>query len=86
MAITHAYTHLSALTRTHVSVSSDDKHISETNKHYCYRYDGEWADDRRSGRGVQSYVDAKAGGQVVERFDGDWLDGKMHGAGRYEYI
>ena len=43
-------------------------------------------DDRRSGRGVQSYVDAKAGGQVVERFDGDWLDGKMHGAGRYVYI
>ena len=47
------------------------------------KYDGEWKDDRRHGKGTVIYRGAD--GAVVEKFEGDWFEGKMHGHGRYVY-
>jgi len=47
------------------------------------KYDGEWKDDRRHGKG--SVIYRGADGAVVEKYEGDWFEGKMHGHGRYVY-
>ena len=47
------------------------------------RYEGEWRDDKRHGKGVVTY--AGPNGTVQEKYEGDWVDGKMHGWGKYFY-
>lgn len=53
------------------------------------RYEGEWRNDERHGKGVMIYAattdEAGGGRHVEEKYDGDWLDGKMHGRGVYYY-
>eukprot|EP00968_Pinguiococcus_pyrenoidosus_P004872 scaffold317_cov260-Pinguiococcus_pyrenoidosus.AAC.5 len=33
---------------------------------------GEWADDKRHGRGIMVYVNSE--GEVAEKYDGDWVE------------
>jgi hypothetical protein len=47
------------------------------------RYEGDWKDDRRHGKGTVTY--AAPDGGVAEKFEGDWSDGRMHGYGKYLY-
>ena len=44
------------------------------------RYEGDWKDDRRHGKGTVTY--AAPDGGVAEKFEGDWSDGRMHGYGK----
>jgi hypothetical protein len=61
------------------------------------RYEGEWRNDERHGKGVMVYAtpsmitdDPKyhhfSSAKVIEeKYDGDWIDGKMQGHGIYYY-
>lgn len=53
------------------------------------RYEGEWRNDERHGKGLMIYAaasdEAGNGRHVEEKYDGDWVDGKMHGRGVYYY-
>jgi len=37
------------------------------------RYEGDWKDDKRHGRGIVTY--AAPDGGVAERYEGEWRDG-----------
>lgn len=37
------------------------------------KYDGEWKDDKRHGKGIVTY--AAEDGSVAEKYDGDWFEG-----------
>ena len=42
------------------------------------RYEGEWAEDKRSGRGTYTWPD-------VARYEGEWAEGKYSGRGVFRY-
>ena len=48
------------------------------------RYEGDWKDDRRHGKGTVTY--AAPDGGVAEKFEGDWSDGRMHGYGKVCHV
>ena len=43
-------------------------------------YDGEWADNVKSGKGVMVWSDLR------ERYEGEWLAGKQHGHGEHTWL
>lgn len=52
------------------------------------RYEGEWRNDERHGKGSMVYasaVDRDGSRKVEEKYEGDWVDGKMSGRGVYHY-
>jgi len=41
------------------------------------KYDGEWRNDEKHGRGTMIYCGDKSG--VQEKYEGEWAEGRMQG-------
>jgi hypothetical protein len=63
---------------------------------YLHRYDGEWKDDKKHGKGVHVFAGRRYEGEFKDniregegiftsqngdRYDGEWKDGRRHGRG-----
>ena len=47
------------------------------------KYDGEWRNDERHGKGAMIYCSKDS--DVQEKYEGEWVEGRMHGKGCYWY-
>jgi hypothetical protein len=41
------------------------------------KFDGEWRNDERHGKGAMVYCNGDSG--VQEKYEGEWVEGRMHG-------